>query len=245
MRRGLAALALCLWAGPASAADASQSRAIGYSADWQYFAFEQYGIQDGSGFPFWEIFVLDLKADAWVKGTPVQAVIDDEAARLTGARAKAYAAAKPVLDRLGNIEPSNLLQATPATEGQADRSVARFDAYYNSAGPYTNAGDRGQFEISVKPVPVPRPSFCTDPDVDVMGMEVTLRNRRSGTTVTLARDTSIPQSRGCPGSYDIDSIHAPASYGSGAANVALIGVYSRGFEGWDRQVIAIPFAMPD
>lgn len=245
MRRGLAALALCLWVAPAFAADAAQSRAIGYSADWQYFAFEQYGIQDGSGFPYWEIHVIDLRANNWMKGTPVRMVLENEEDRLATARQKAYAAARPALDRLGRIEPSNLLQATPATEGEADRSAARFDAYYNSAGPFTNPEDRGQFEISVKPVAVPRPAFCTDPDVEVMGMEVTLRNRRSGSTVTIARDASIPRSRGCPGGYDIDSVHAPASYGSAAANVALIGVYTRGFEGWDRQVIAIPFAMPD
>lgn len=229
----------------ASAADGAQNRAIGYSQDWRYFAFEQYGIQDGSGFPFWEIYVLDLAADAWVKGTPVRVVLQNEEDRLAAARDKAHAEAKSVLDRLGSIEPSNLLLSNPGTEALPDRTVARFDAYYNSAGPYTDSKDRGQYEVSVKAIPLARPATCTDPDVEPMGMEVTLRNLRSGKAAIIARDSAIPASRNCPAHYDIDSVHAPASYGAYAPNVLFIGTYTRGFEGWDRQVIALPFAMID
>ena len=69
--------------------------------------------------------------------------------------------------------------------------------------------------------------------------------KKSGKTVTIARDTAIPASRNCPAHYDIDSVHSPASYGSEALNVVFIGTYTRGFEGWDRQVTALPFAMVD
>ena len=56
-------LSSLLAAAPALAADGAQSRALGYSADGKYFAFEQFGVQDGSGFPYWDVFVLDLAAN--------------------------------------------------------------------------------------------------------------------------------------------------------------------------------------
>ena len=63
--------------GPGLAADGAQSRAIGFSPDGKYFAFEQYGVQDGSGFEYADIFVIELASDTWVKGTPVK-VMDRE-----------------------------------------------------------------------------------------------------------------------------------------------------------------------
>ncbi len=69
MRRALAALLLSVVAGSAQAADGAQSRPIGFSPDRRYFAFEQYGVQDGSGFAYSDIFVIDLSNDSWVKGS--------------------------------------------------------------------------------------------------------------------------------------------------------------------------------
>ena len=56
---------------PARAADNAERAVVGFSPDGRYFAFEQYGVQDGSGFPYSEIFVIDLNANKWVKGSPV------------------------------------------------------------------------------------------------------------------------------------------------------------------------------
>ena len=58
--------------GRALAADAADRAIIGFSADGRYFAFEEFGIQDGSGFAYANIFVLDLEDDKWVEGSPVR-----------------------------------------------------------------------------------------------------------------------------------------------------------------------------
>ena len=50
----IALLALAL---PAAAADRALINMLGYSEDGAYFAFEQFGVQDGSGFPFADIFM--------------------------------------------------------------------------------------------------------------------------------------------------------------------------------------------
>eukprot|EP01036_Dinobryon_divergens_P042760 gene42760-56842_t len=53
---------------PALAGDRALIDFIGYSEDGQYFAFEEYGIGDGSGAPYSHIFIVDLAADAWGDG---------------------------------------------------------------------------------------------------------------------------------------------------------------------------------
>ena len=51
------------FAAPASAGDRAQFNPIGFSEDGRYFAFEEFGIQDGSGFPYSNTFIIDLPAD--------------------------------------------------------------------------------------------------------------------------------------------------------------------------------------
>jgi predicted secreted protein len=238
----LAGLVLLLAGGvPALAADGAQSRAIGYSADGKYFAFEQYGIQDGSGFPYWDIFVLDLAANAWVEGTPARALVENEEARLSEARVKAHAAADAILMQLNIVEPADLLVANPQTEAVPDRRAARFDAYYG----YRSDDSRGQFEIRVADLELPSPAECTDPDFKPVGMVFSVTDHKTGQTRELARDGSIPKSRNCPTGYDIEAVFAPSNYGNSGRHVAIVGVYSRGFEGEDRRFIAVPFDLSE
>ena len=110
---------------PCASDAAAPACIIGYSPDSRYFAFEQYGTQDGSGFPYADIFILDLKTNAWVDGSPIRILIEDETATLAAARAKAIAtAASRCCRRIAITEPASVLAAKPATEVQADRSAA-------------------------------------------------------------------------------------------------------------------------
>ena len=63
-------------AGPAAAGDLARPEVIGFSADGRYVALEEYGAQDGSGFPFASIFVIDVAANDWVGGSPVRVTLD-------------------------------------------------------------------------------------------------------------------------------------------------------------------------
>jgi predicted secreted protein len=221
---------------PALAADGAQSRAIGYSADGKYFAFEQFGVQDGSGFPYWDVFVLDLAANDWVKGTPVRILVEDEEQRLPEARRQAMAKAGPVIERLAITEPADLLLANPFTEAVPDRTRVRFGIFHNTMEP--------PYELSVANVDLPAPADCSDPDFKPYGMALTLKVLTTGKSVTIARDESIPKSRLCPLRYDIEAVYTPSGFGNPGLQVALIGVYSRGFEGENRRIIAVPFELP-
>ena len=82
----LASLAL---AGPAKAGDVAQLEILGFSRDGKVFAFEEYGVQDGSGFPYANRYYIDTATDAFVRGSPVRVRLDDESASLDAARRQA------------------------------------------------------------------------------------------------------------------------------------------------------------
>ncbi|MHB1110638.1 MAG: DUF2259 domain-containing protein, partial [Devosia sp.] len=111
MARLAARLALlgALLATPAVAGDRALIDFIGYSPDGRYFSFEEFGVQDGSGFPYSNIYVVDLPADKWVSGSPFRAQLEDEEATLADVRKEAAEMAKPTIGQLGITEPVDLV----------------------------------------------------------------------------------------------------------------------------------------
>ena len=73
-------IACTLCAAPASAGDFAERHIFGFSPDGSHFAFEEYGVQDGSGFPYSNIYIVDVANDSWLPGTPLRVRIDDESA---------------------------------------------------------------------------------------------------------------------------------------------------------------------
>lgn len=236
---------LLLSATAAYAADGAQSRAIGFSPDGKYFAFEQYGIQDGSGFAYADIFIMDIAADQWVQGSPIRVLDESEEGSIDAARAKAMAQARPVIDSLKATGSFDTLLHRPFTDYANDRRKVRFARWYASTAD-TGAYDYlGSYELEVKDVALPVPADCTETDIAMpVGLEVTVKNLKTGTSKSMARDAAIPKSRGCPHAYDIEAVFAPSAYGvPGDPVVALLGVYTRGFEGSDRRFIAVPIEL--
>jgi hypothetical protein len=88
------------------AAELAESAVIGYSVDGRYFAFEEFGIQDGSGFAYSNLFVIDLERDRWVPGTPVRRRGLDETERLFDVRAEAMAEAQPIWTACTSVLPT-------------------------------------------------------------------------------------------------------------------------------------------
>ena len=75
---GALALAALTWTGcTAQAGDFATLNPLGFSADGRVFAFEQYGVRDGAGLPYAEMFFLDLDADAFLKPSPIRVLLED------------------------------------------------------------------------------------------------------------------------------------------------------------------------
>lgn len=244
LRRVLALVAL-VWSAAAFAADGSQSRAIGFSPDARYFAFEEYGIQDGSGSAYANIFILDTEKDEWLKGTPIKMQGAEEESDLAVIRGRAMEKAAPLIAEHKIDGAFDTLAHMPFTEIIAERRSVRFARYYASSGNVRDYDAHGAFTLSVKEFPLPATQDCPDLDfAPTAGMELALTNETSKTSKTLAKDTSIPKSRWCPTGYDLEAIYAPTAQGlKRDPLVAIVGVYSRGFEGSDRSFIAVPFEL--
>ncbi len=65
MRYLITTAAILLTVRPVHGADSASLRFIGFSTDGEYFAWEQYGVQDGSGFP-WSTVTIQSTADGSV-----------------------------------------------------------------------------------------------------------------------------------------------------------------------------------
>lgn len=228
-RLALLAATLAL-AAPAVAGDRAQIDLIGFSADGRYFAFEEFGIQDGAGFPYSTIHALDLAKDSWIAGAPFKARLEDEGAPLADARSKAARLASGPLGELPIEVPGAFIALNGDGEG-GDGQVLRFGTPGLGADPA--AADH---ELSLATLDVPAPAACaTYTSEPIVGFALRLDGE------TIRADTRVPDSRNCPLAYRLYGIAEPVPAGLGApARVAIVSVFSLGFEGPDRRFIAVP-----
>lgn len=247
MRIAAALAASLLAASSAVAADGAALDVIGYSPDSRYFAYQQYGVQDGSGFPYWDIFILDTKSNEWVQGAPVRALIESEEAKPSAARDKAMAQAAPLLKERAITEPAEILAANPATEVVAHRGVLSFDRWYVPMGsaPGATASYAVRQTLKAEAIPLPHAQGCSAGMGENFGFRLTLTDNQTGASRTLHADKAIPASRNCPFGYDVSAVVAQAGFTVTDRLVAIIGVYSQGFEGANHRFIAVPFTISD
>jgi predicted secreted protein len=234
----LAALALaqgvmCL---PALAGDVAELEILGFSRDGGVFAFEEYGVQDGSGFPYANRYYIDTATDAFLKGTPVRVRLDDETASLESARGQAR-------DRGEKIVPQAELAANrgitagfnPVTELSADpyRMVVNPRPIFY---PVDEALEFRLEEIALNNLP--GMETCNSQG-EINGFRLLrIEARDGGTTRLLHEDKTIPKSRGCPNGYRIGGVQTFAIDGLSAYAV-LVAVRQYGFEGPDYRWIAV------
>lgn len=231
MRRILITIAtLLLTASAVSAGDYAERVVIGFSIDGAYFAFEEYGVQDGSGFPYSNIYVIETASDSWVDGTPFRVRVDDESADLQSVRATAYADAVATITELSIGVAGRHLVNNPLTELGDSRNVSFLLRAFSP--PVTNG-----WTLRVEELPFA--SDCPEGfgyDAYV-GFDLWLTSP-DGVSERINHDTSIPDSRGCPVGYSISDVVA-FDGPSGTVLVVLVNVFSLGFEGPDRRYIAV------
>lgn len=230
----LALAATCLTGLAALAGDRAEIDLLGYSPDAQFFAFEEFGIQDGSGFAYSNIYVVDLRADAWVAGTPIRVVGGSETEALSAVRAQAAKAASAILPKLAIGEPAIITaligDGVPGAHGKS----------LPFGVPGYGAGEvREQHELALSLFPAKAETPCADYFTSVpLGFALSLK--KAGQTRQVHQDGTLPASRNCPQDYRIYGVVLPFGATTLAGGVAIISVYAGGFEGLDRRFIAVP-----
>jgi len=225
-------------AAPVSAGDFSQPAIIGYSEDLRYFAFEEYGIEDASGFPYSNIYFVDLKNNSLVPGAAVHIRLDTEADPLPGklvrARLLAREKGREWLDKLKIDWPAEML----AYNGDGVPELEGLSLRFGTTG--YNGAVIGDYRLSLEMINTgtvlecekwaiskPQGFVLTIVDYDFQKSEI-------------YRDKTLPKSRNCPLYYKISGVFAPFQASDISDAVALISVYSSGWEGEDRRFIVVP-----
>lgn len=231
----LLCLASFIFPGAAIAGDVPSLDILGFSEDGGIFAFEEYGIQDGSGFPYARRFYVDTAKDEFVAGTPIRVRLDSEDATLEAARAKARdEGQKIVSDDVLEQNPGYTAGWNAITEQSADRHVMRV-----LPRPIFPSPD-DPFEVRLEEFPLPADGGCMGRD-DTKGFRLLRVGATAGAeTSMLHEDSSIPKSRHCPLGYHIGGVLTYYPEGGDPLFVIMIAIRSVGFEGPNYDWIAVP-----
>jgi predicted secreted protein len=218
----------------AFAGDTATPQVLGFSADGKVFAFEEYGIQDGSGFPYANRFYIDTATDSFVSGSPIRVRIDDEAADVSTARAQAREKGEAIV-------PESTLAANPGvtagwnavTELSAD--PFRMTAYPRPIFPPIDS----PVEFQLEEIPMAASGSCEGLG-DVAGFRLLrIDPTPGGQTALVHEDASLPASRNCPQGYRIGGIQTFHPGSGDPVFAVMIAVRSVGFEGPDHRWIAV------
>ncbi|WP_421983676.1 DUF2259 domain-containing protein [Roseibium sp.] len=240
-RAALCLLPMLALIGPAtssaSAGDTAELEIYGFSSHGDFFAFEQYGWQDGSGFPYSEIFVLDVRTDSWVKPSPFRRVdeIDEENGydpedALAETRTLNQKAAHALLDKTSIFGMGKTVAFNPATELDSN-------PYHMRVAPRLPLlSGETSIDLTLNEYPLQN-AECAGYGVETKGFQLTLV--ANGVTRTLNNDTSVPKSRRCPFSYRIERVFTFYPEKGPAVFAIFVQMESLGFEGPDRRYLAI------
>jgi len=225
--RTFAAAIFVALATAAAAGDYAERNVLGFSPDGAYFAFEEYGVQDGSGFPYSNIYVIETATDSWVDGSPIRVLIEGDSPPLSETRFEAMDRARPLLQGHQIGAQGRTLVHNPVDELSANPHAVAFRLH---------RFDNDTWQLGLTEVEMPA-AGCPDMGQPFKGMQLVMSGP-SGVR-SLNNDTHIPRSRNCPLGYGLSEvIHYPTG-SSGGVLMVIVNVFNVGFEGPDRRFIAI------
>ncbi len=234
----LAFIALSILPTTVRAGDYATLNFIGFSKDGKYLAFEEFGMQDGSGFTYSTFYFIDVEKNSFAS-PPVKAVIQDELATEPMARSKAKRSADPILRRLriverntGKLVVSRLMTdiSAYATGGEDSKSTSRNINFAELVGSMYR---RGFYELVLKSSDI-AVKECEYTEEPAQKLELVLKDNDSDKTLVLQKDVNLPASRSCATRYEIQYVYLYENY-----IAVFLNTYHRGFEGPDVRYMAV------
>ncbi len=227
------------------AGDFATRTILGFSPDGRFFAFEQYGTQDGSGFPYADLIILDTKRNAWVKGSPFRTLLFDGKATIEQAREQSKKKAASLLRQM-NISPRGVsLLSNPATELTSPHS-----ALFQTQAKDDILNIR-PYRIALKTRSLTdRKCSLTANRTEGLSLSLT-RLDDANKTIFLAQEDHtrrLRRLRGCASDYKIadvllfDPMETDELHKEQAVLVVLLHVIQQGFEGNDRRFMALSYS---
>ncbi len=165
----------------ARAGDSASLEVQGFSRDGRYLVFEQYGFQDGSGFPYSSVHVVDVKKNVLLWQT--ERVIEQDQGTLLQARSMVRGVAKSVLARY------KLLSALPGS------SIGI------AANGYFISGKK-LYQLQLKTNRRAN-TTCSDGMESLLELKLSVDNK----TRVLQKDSQLPAARTCALGYKLHHVH--------------------------------------
>ena len=216
----------------AFAGDYASLNFIGFSANGRYLAFEEYGIQDGSGWAYSSIFFIDTAKNA-MASPMVKAVLEDENSTEKMARTRAAALAAKKLKQFGIVRGNTGKHVVAHLINDLTFDKDNLATEVTFAEEIGSMYKQGEFELKLNPVKTVTKE-CEPYDYETFMMDLTLKNNDEDKVMTLQKDTTLPRSRGCAHGYRIQDVYL---YKGMVA--VFIGVFTQGFEGPDMRFMAV------
>jgi len=235
----VAVLTITFFAANSFAGSYSTLNFIGFSKDGRYLAYEEYAIQDGSGFPYASIYFIDTAKNAYA-APRVNVVIENEMGTEQSARSRVAILAAKNLKKFriikgnkGNHVLSHLINDL-TLDGKTDGSYSvRF------AEVIASMYKKGDYELLLNPIKITTKD-CEVYSYDHFMLELKLTNKDENTSKFLQKDTTLPKGRGCALGYRIQDVYL---YNHEATNTdyvtVFVNVYTPGFEGPDMSFMAV------
>jgi|GEM_PF-560911 len=223
----------------AFAADTAEFVTIGFSKDSKTFAYEQFGVQDGSGFPYSEIGFVDVAKNQQAKA-PVRVVASSEASTVRVIRAEARKQAAASLSQLGIVAGENLGNVDFMVEGSA--SPVKPDSAPQIA--QFKGADGADYKLTLKSKAAP-----TSGDPSFVGMYgkpalMSLRlSKTSGESKVLQEDSSLTGAGGYPMGYLINQV-IQSTVEDKVNLVVVVSYVKPGFEGFDVRYKVVTSTQP-
>ena len=215
------------------AGDFSTLNVLGFSQDGSIFAFEEYGIQDGSGFPYANRFYIDTATDSLVSGSPIRKRLEDESASVNDVRDMAAQSGSAI------IEDNELVDGFVA--GQNSVTEASADPYRMAVNPRPVVPPiDAEIEFRLNELHFAASGGCAGVTESSVGFKLTQIATEAGQKAkVLHEDVSIPTSRSCPTGYRIGGVYTYYPPASKPVYAVTIAVKSYGFEGPDYRWMAV------
>ena len=220
------------------AGDFARLNVIGFSQDGKYLAFEEYGTQDGSGFPYANIYFIETAKNSFAAST-VKVLLESETASEATARLKAKTSAaanlkkfKIVSGNVGDLLVSRLitdLSANGFDDDDKNQTIKFTDERTSHYFPT-------EYELALKTSEVKTKPCADYLDQPGLKIDLTLKNMRDEKAAPkiLQSDKTLPESRNCPYNYSIQNVYTFKN-----TIAVFMNVFTAGFEGPDMRFMVV------
>jgi predicted secreted protein len=206
----------------AFARDAKLFHNLGFSESGQYYAFLASVVQDGSGYPSADGYVIDVAANKLVRARHV--VLERESANETMAIRQVLN--KLQIERYGitRKHPGGTLWSRAQTDTGPEMTSAQFVKERGAIWPI--------YILNLKNIPVE--GDCLIGQRSMIELSLTISGRGQDKTIELQRDTRLPKSRECSANYELRQV---LQYKDAIA--VILRYQSPGFEGRDENALVV------